>query len=142
MRSAEMHPSTRPNTRIRTRRPRPRTSSGHDPLDTVSLNGDCIRDSSGVELGRIEGVILDGGRDRIAYAVLSFGAWAGVSARLFAVPWSALSVNAEDACVVLEVPKKRLKAAPSFARDSWPSITDPGWCEEIDAYYRVHHPHG
>jgi sporulation protein YlmC with PRC-barrel domain len=104
-------------------------------MDTVSLNGDRVRNAAGKELGRIEGVILDGNRDRIAYAVLSLGTALGGDGRLFAVPWSALRVNADDAYVVLDIPEERLKVAPGFNRDSWPSITDPGWRDEIDAYY-------
>ena len=114
-----------------------RGGSGADPMDTVSLNGDCVRDAQGEEIGRIEGVMLDGSRDRIMYAVLSFGGSLGGDARLFAVPWSALRLNSDEACVVLDVSRKRLKAAPAFDRDSWPSITDRGWRDEVDAYYGV-----
>jgi hypothetical protein len=106
-------------------------------MDTVSLNGDCVRDAQGEEIGRIEGVMLDGSRDRIMYAVLSLGGSLGGDTRLFAVPWSVLRLNRDEACVVLDVPRKCLKAAPAFDRDSWPSITDQGWRDEVDAYYGV-----
>jgi hypothetical protein len=42
--------------------------------------------------------------------------------------------------VVLDVSTARLKAAPGFDRDSWPSIMDRGWREEVDAYYGVRPP--
>jgi hypothetical protein len=106
-------------------------------MDTVSLNGDCVRDAQGEEIGRIEGVMLDASRDRIMYAVLSLGGSLGADTRLFAVPWSVLRLNRDEACVVLDVPRKRLRAAPGFDRDSWPSITDQGWRDEVDAYYGV-----
>ena len=138
MRTAEGDPSTRAPRRVKNRHRPHRARRGRDPLDSVSLNGDCVRDPSGAELGRIEGVILDGSRNRIAYAVLSLGAALGGNAKLFAVPWSALSVNHDEACVILHFPRERLTAAPAFARDSWPSILDPTWRHEIDAYYGVH----
>jgi hypothetical protein len=100
-----------------------------------------VRDAAGEELGRIEGVILDGSRDCIRYAVLSFGARLGANARLFAVPWSVLRLSTDGACVILDVPKERLKCVPCFDRHSWPSITDPSWREEIDSYYGVWSEH-
>jgi sporulation protein YlmC with PRC-barrel domain len=112
-----------------------RSGRGADPMDTVSLNGDCVRDAEGEEIGRIEGVMLDGSRDRIMYAILSIGRSPGGSGRLFAVPWSVLRVNSDEACVVLEISRERLQAAPGFGRDSWPSITDRSWRDEVDAYY-------
>ncbi len=113
-------------------RPSP-SGAGADPLDTVALNGDCVRDNAGDDVGRIEGVMLDGRRERIMYAVLSLDGHSG----LFAVPWSVLRLNHAEACVVLDIPRERLEAAPSFDRDSWPSITDHAWREEVDAYYRL-----
>ncbi len=116
---------------------RPSRSGRGDPMDTVSLNGDCVRDAEGEEIGRIEGVMLDGSRDRIMYAILSIGGSLVGDGRLFAVPWSVLKVNSDETCVVLEISKERLQAAPRFGRDSWPSITDRGWRDEVDAYYGV-----
>ena len=97
-----------------------RIGPGADPMDTVSLNGDCVRDAQGEEIGRIEGVMLDASRDRIMYAVLSLGGSLGADARLFAVPWSVLTVNTDQACVILDVPRERLRHAPRFDRYSWP----------------------
>jgi hypothetical protein len=106
---------------------------GADPLDAVSLNGDSVRDTEGEEIGRIEGVMLDAGRDRILYAILSLDG----RAQLFAVPWSVLRLNHEEACVILDVARERLTTAPGFDRDSWPSITEDAWRDEVDAYYGV-----
>lgn len=140
MHTADKHPSTSAPARTRSKYRLNRARPGPDPMDTVSLNGDRVCDFAGEEIGRIEGVLLDGSRNRIMYAVLSFGGWVGRDSgdnRLFAVPWSVLRLNADDACVILEVSRERLKAAPGFERDQWPSITDRGWRDEIDAYYGV-----
>ena len=127
MHTAHKHTEYRPS----------RAGPSADPMDTVSLNGDCVRNAQGEEIGRIEGVMLDGSRDRIMYAVLSLGGSLGGDGRLFAVPWNVLRLNHDEACVVLDVSSERLKAAPGFDRDSWPSITDHGWRDEVDAYYGV-----
>ena len=116
--------------------PRYRRSRGgadDDPLDNVALNGDCVRDAAGDDIGRIEGVMLDGRRERIMYAILSLEG----NRKLFAVPWSVLRLNPDEACVILDIPREHLEAAPAFHRDSWPSITDPVWRDEVDAYYEA-----
>ena len=135
MHAADKDPSTDAPVRTRTKPPPDRAVPDPDPMDTLSLNGDSVRDSTGEEIGRIEGVMLDGTRDRIVYAVLSFGRSRGGDTRLFAVPWSVLRLNPDDSCVVLDVSKERLKTAPGFDRNRWPSITDRAWRKEIDAYY-------
>lgn len=137
MHIADKDPSTGATAGTRTMYRPDRAAPESDPMDTVSLNGDRVRDGAGDEIGRIEGVMLDGSRNRIMYAVLSFSGSLGRDDSLFAVPWSVLRINADEACVILDVSRKRLKAAPGFDRASWPSITDPVWREEIDSYYGV-----
>ena len=136
MHAPDKHILPRAGRRSRSRFRLHQTRPAPDPLDTVALSGDCVRDPTGVEIGRIEGVMLDGIREHIAYAILSLGTPAG---RLYAVPWSVLSVGPNADCVVLALPKERLQAAPAFGRDRWPSITDSAWRETIDSYYCVRH---
>lgn len=126
-----MHAARKDNSQTRSEYRPSRSGRGTDPLDSIALNGDCVRDAEGEEIGRIEGVMLDGNRNRIMYAILSFGG----NAKLFAVPWSVLKVNHDEACVVLDNSRERMHAAPSFDRNSWPSITDRSWRDEVDAYY-------
>jgi hypothetical protein len=137
MRSVDKRSVTSVGLRTARERRSHRTGPNLDPLAAVSLNGDRVVNSVGEQLGRIEGIILDAGRRRIAYAVLSLCAHVGKGSRLFAVPWSALTLNGDDECVVLDVPEERLKAAPGFERDHWALIMDLDWRDEIDAYYGV-----
>jgi hypothetical protein len=110
-----------------------RSAAATDPLDAIALNGDCVRDSAGDDIGRIEGVMLDGRRERIMYAILSLAG----NRKLFAVPWNVLRLNPDEACVILDIPRVDLEDAPTFDRDSWPSITDQAWRQEIDGYFRA-----
>ena len=59
----------------------------------------------------------------------------GVGNKLFAVPWSALILDADRECFILDVPKERLETAPAFDKDRWPSTADPRRQGEIDRYY-------
>ena len=136
-----MHTADKHTSKTQTEYRPSRAGSGADPMDTVSLNGDCVRDAQGEEIGRIEGVMLDGSRDRIMYAVLSLSGSLGGDGRLFARPLERAHAEPRR-CVrgIWTSPPERLKAAPGFDRDSWPSIMDRGWREEIDAYYGVRPP--
>ena len=128
-----MHAAHNDHAKDQSRYRRSRDKAGNDPLDNVALNGDCVRDSAGDDVGRIEGVMLDGRRERIMYAILSLEG----NPKLFAVPWSVLRLNPDEACVFLDIPREHLEAAPGFHRDSWPSITDPVWRDEVDTYYEA-----
>ena len=72
---------------------------------------------------------------QVAYAVLSFGGFLGLGEKLFAVPWSALTLDTENKRFVLNAEKDRLKNAPGFDKDQWPNMSDPTWARDIHSYY-------
>ena len=79
--------------------------------------------------------MIDVRTGRVAYAVLSFGGILGMGEKLFAIPWSALTLDADQKCFVLDVPKERLEQAPGFDKDHWPSMADENWASQIYAFY-------
>ena len=114
-----------------------RRSNGPGPevMDATTLIGDTVVNGSGDDLGKIEAIMLDVLGGRIAYAVLSFGGFLGMGDKLFAIPWSALTLDADEKCFVLDVPKERLENAPGFDKDHWPSMADPTWATQLHTYY-------
>src|SRR3982074_3029198 len=104
-----------------------RRSDGPGPeiMDAATLIGDSVVNSSGEDLGKIEAIMLDVTSGRIAYAVLSFGGFLGMGAKLFAIPWPALALDAGEKRFVLGVSKDRLENAPGFDKDHWPAMADP-----------------
>ena len=110
---------------------------GPDVMDAASLTGDHVVNAAGEHLGRIEAIMLDVRSGRIAYAVLSFGGFLGIHDKLFAIPWSALTLDAVHKRFVLDVAKERLEEAPGFDKAHWPSMADPAWAAEIHAYYET-----
>ncbi|TMH04182.1 MAG: PRC-barrel domain containing protein [Betaproteobacteria bacterium] len=100
-----------------------RTSDGPGPevMDAKTLIGDSVVNASAEKL----------------YAVLSFGGFLGMGAKLFAIPWSALTLDAGEQRFILNVPKEKLENAPGFDKDHWPSMADSTWATEIHAYYEV-----
>ena len=79
--------------------------------------------------------MLDIRGGRISYAVLSSGGFLGMGDRLFAIPWSALTLDTTNKRFVLDVDVKRLKAAPGFDKDHWPDMADPLWASGVQSYY-------
>ena len=101
--------------------------------DTLIGNDVCNQDDE--DLGDIKEIMLDVSSGRVAYAVLSFGGFLGMGEKLFAVPWSALTLDTVNKRFVLAVAKDRLSQAPGFDKDNWPDMQDPTWSQEIHAYY-------
>ena len=112
-------------------------SSGPGPVIMAAdtLVGNLVLGPSGDKLGKIDHIMLDVPRGQIAYAVLSFGGFLGVGTKLFAVPWSALTLDTVRKSFVLGIDKKRLEAAPGFDQNHWPSMADPQWATSIHEYY-------
>ena len=57
--------------------------------------------------------------------------------KLFAVPWSALKVNGDEKCFILNVDQRTIEPAPGFDRSNWPDRSDTNWGDEISAYCQV-----
>lgn len=106
------------------------------------LIGSSVQNHKGEYLGELKEVMLDAYSGQASYAVLSFaGGFLGIWKKFFAVPWSALSFDSKNGCVVLQVEKDRLQRAPGFDKDSWPNtMDDSSWWREIQSYYRHNAP--
>jgi sporulation protein YlmC with PRC-barrel domain len=104
-------------------------------LAASTLAGDSVRNSVGDDLGKIDEIMIHIPSGKVAYAVLSFGGIIGIGSKLFAVPWSALKVDEDRKCFILDVDKQTLENAPGFDKDNWPDMTDTTWGREIFAYY-------
>lgn len=104
-------------------------------LSAGTLTGDPVFNRAGERLGTIEDFMLDVESGRVRYAVLSFGGLLGVGNKLFAVPPEALTVDAGEHHVLLEVDKERLKEAPGFDKDNWPDFADTTFGQSVYGFY-------
>jgi sporulation protein YlmC with PRC-barrel domain len=104
-------------------------------LSASTLKGDDVVNIKDEKLGTVEEVMINLESGRIAYAVLSFGSFLGMGGKLFAIPWSALSVDTIEKRLVLDVAKERLENAPGFDKDNWPDMADQAWGTKIYKYY-------
>ena len=104
-------------------------------LSASTLEGDSVRNSAGESLGKVDEIMIDIPSGRIAYVVLSFGGVLGLGNKLFAIPWSAITVDEDKKCLILDVDKQTLENAPGFEKDAWPDMADTVWGTEIYHYY-------
>jgi len=104
-------------------------------LAASTLAGDNVRNSAGDDLGKVDEIMIDIPSGRVAYAVLSFGGVLRMGNKLFAVPWSALKVDEDDKCFILDVDKKTLESAPGFDKDNWPDMADTTWGTQVFRHY-------
>ncbi len=100
---------------------------GPEIMAAGSLEGESVVNATGENLGKIKEIMLDLTGGSIAYAVLSTGGVMGVGDKLFAIPWSALTLDADHKCFVLDVSKQRLEHAEGFDKENWPSVADLSW---------------
>jgi len=117
--------------------PDPRQGPGPELMGAETLIGNDVFNAKDEDLGDIKEIMLDMRTGKIGYAVLSFGGFLGMGEKLFAVPWSALTLDTKNKRFILNVEKDRLKNAPGFDTDHWPNMVDQSWAREIDTFYRI-----
>jgi sporulation protein YlmC with PRC-barrel domain len=106
-------------------------------LAASTLAGNKVRNSAGEDLGKIDEIMIHIPSGKVAYAVLSFGGVLRMGNKLFAVPWSALKVDEDEKCFILNIDKERLENAPGFDKDNWPDMNNTTWGEEVFTYYNA-----
>src|SRR4029077_16371867 len=93
-------------------------------LGATTLIHDKVVNLAGQDIGRIEELMVDVTTGRVAYAVLSFGGFMGIGNKLFALPWSALTVDEAKKRFVVNVTKESLEKMPGFDKEHWPDLND------------------
>lgn len=109
---------------------------GPDVMAATSLDGNKVMSSDGEHVGKISDIMLDVRGGRIAYAVLSTGGFLGIGDTLHAIPWSALTLDTDDKCFVIDASADQIKNAPGFDKDNWPSMADMQWGTAVHEYYK------
>jgi sporulation protein YlmC with PRC-barrel domain len=84
-----------------------------------------VYDRHGDKLGAIGDLMLDIDVAKVRYAVLVARSSLGLSQKSFAVPLSALRLDTENECFVLDVDRERFAASAGFDAASPPDRPDP-----------------
>ena len=108
---------------------------GPQLMGADTLMGNDVYNSDDEDLGDIKEFMIDMASGRIACAVLSFGGLLGMGDKLFTAPWRALTLDTENKRFTLNVPQDRLKDAPGFDKNTWPSMADKAWASGVHSFY-------
>jgi sporulation protein YlmC with PRC-barrel domain len=122
--------------------------TGADPVATDEtdrliasdkVEGTAVYNRQGERLGSVYNFMVDKRSGQVAYAVLSFGGFLGVGDKLFAIPWTAMRLDEERKCFVLDVDKSMLDNAPGFDKDNWPDLSSEEYARSIYSHYGQKH---
>jgi len=95
-------------------------------------------DVDGVSIGDVTDLMVDVVTGRIVYVVVAVGAMLGVGGERYAVPWSAVSHDAEAGVFRLRISKSALADAPVVEREFWPEMTDDErWARSVHEHFGV-----
>jgi sporulation protein YlmC with PRC-barrel domain len=113
------------------------TGEGPGPavMAAATLEGTQVISADGEDVGKISDIMLDVRSGRVAYAVLSEGGFLGMGTNLHAIPWNALTLDADAKCFRVSIEAQRIKDDPGFDKDHWPSMADATWGTTVHQYY-------
>lgn len=114
---------------------RKRAESAPELMGAATLVGNPVINAIGESLGEIRDVLIDVAAGKVAYAVLELSGCLDLTDKLFAVPWVALTLDADNRCFILNVDRRRLKEAPCFEKDEWPAFAQTDWADQVQRFF-------
>ena len=99
------------------------------------VQGTSIYNPRGDNLGSVEDVMLDKVSGRIAYAVVGFGGFLGIGNRHYPLPWEKLKYDTSMGGYVVDLDKRTLEGAPSYADNEAVTWEDQAWGRRVYDYY-------
>jgi hypothetical protein len=109
----------------------------HSLIASDRVEGTSVRRSNGERIGHIERLMIDKISGRVSYAILSFGGFLGMGAKLLPLPWARLTYNRDIEAYQLDISDEELQRAPSFLADKDFDWGDRSQEEELHRYYGV-----
>jgi sporulation protein YlmC with PRC-barrel domain len=98
------------------------------------VEGTYIYNPAGESLGSVEDVMIDKVSGKIAYAVVGFGGFLGIGDRHYPLPWEKLKYDTNMGGYVVDLDKRTLEGAPSYATDEQAAWEDPAWGRRVYDY--------
>lgn len=89
-------------------------------LTASSVIGDKVYNDSEEHLGKIEDIMIDLVTGKIEYVIIEFGGFLTIGTKLFAIPFSLLTVDQVNKRFLLNQSKDMLEKAPGFDMKHWP----------------------
>jgi uncharacterized protein YegP (UPF0339 family) len=109
---------------------------------TIRLRQYDVINKKGEDMGQVQTFVIDMHHGLIAFALVSFGGFLGITDKWFALPWAALAWHPKTQKFILDMPESVLKNAPGMHKDKWLEEIDKWQKEEdlelLDRYYTSH----
>jgi len=111
-------------------------------VPSVRLAQYDVVNKKGEDMGQVQTFVIDMHEGLIAFALVAFGGFLGITDKWFALPWAALKWHPKTMKFILDMPEEVLKNAPGMHKDKWLEEIDK-WQEEkdlelLDRYYTSH----
>ena len=111
-------------------------------VPSVRLAQYDVVNKKGDDMGQVQTFVVDMREGLIAFALVAFGGFLGITDKWIALPWVALKWHPETRKFILDMPEEVLKNAPGMDKDKWLEEIDR-WQEEkdlelLDRYYTSH----
>ena len=111
-------------------------------VPSIRLSQYDVVNKKGDDMGQVQTFVVDMREGLIAFALVSFGGFLGITDKWFAIPWAVLKWRPDTLKFVLDMPEEVLKQAPGMDKDRWLEEIDR-WQEEkdlelLDRYYTHH----
>lgn len=101
------------------------------------VNGTSVYNPAGEKLGSVYDVMIDKISGHAEYAVLSFGGFLGMGSNYYPLLWKMLKYDVAQGGYIVDVDKRRLEGAPSYAANETNTWLDSDWDRRVDQYYGV-----
>ncbi|RJQ38545.1 MAG: DUF1508 domain-containing protein [Dehalococcoidia bacterium] len=111
-------------------------------VPSVRLAQYDVVNKQGDDMGQVQTFVVDMQEGLIAFALVAFGGFLGITDKWFALPWAALKWQPETKKFILDMPEEVLKEAPGMDKDKWLEEIDRWQAETdlqlLDHYYTSH----
>lgn len=89
-------------------------------IPTSRLKQYDVINKKGQDMGQVQTFVIDMVEGRIAFVIVSFEGFLGISDKWFAMPWEVLKWSVEHKKFILDMPKETLEKAPGMDKNKWP----------------------
>ena len=89
-------------------------------IPTNRLKQYDVVNKKGQDMGQVQTFVVDMVAGRIAFVVVSFEGFLGISDKWFAMPWEILNWSVENKKFILDMTKEALEKAPGMDKSKWP----------------------
>jgi hypothetical protein len=80
-----------------------------------------VINKKGEDMGQVQTFVVDMIAGRIAFVVVSFEGFLGITDKWFAMPWEILKWSIVDKKFILDMTKESLEKAPGMDKSKWPN---------------------